>query len=156
MTTHTDAGTVNIQQAALTMAISVLVERIRTLPEEDRKDLFELSNALFAADTDEDRESAAQAINEILEQAPMQVLRGVDLGEPGPGLRKWMGFVGDRIREARRKAGLTQKELAQRSGLRQSHISRLERGRHSPSFVTLEKIAEALGIPVSQLDPSAE
>jgi ribosome-binding protein aMBF1 (putative translation factor) len=156
MTTHTDTGTVNIQQAALTMAISVLVERIRTLPDEDTKDLFELSNALFAAETDEDRDSAAQAISEILKQAPIEVRRGVDLGEPGLGLRKWMGFVGDRIRQARRKAGLTQKELAERSGLRQSHISRLERGRHSPSFVTVEKIAKALDIPVSQLDPSAE
>jgi len=156
MTTHTDTGPVNIQQAALTMAISVLVERIRTLPEEDRKDLFELSNALFAAETDEDRESAAQAMTEILEQAPIRVSRPADLGEPGPGLRKWMGFVGDRIREARRQAGLTQKELAQQSGLRQSHLSRLERRRHSPSFVTVEKIAQALGIPVSQLDPSAE
>jgi DNA-binding XRE family transcriptional regulator len=156
MTAHAETGTVDIQQAALKMAISVLVERIRTLPEEDRKDLFELSNALLAADTDEDRESAARAINEILEQAPIRVLRPLDLGEPSPGLRKWMGFVGEHIREARRKAGLTQKELAQRSGLRQSHISRLERGRHSPSFVTLEKIAHALGIPLSQLDPSAQ
>jgi transcriptional regulator with XRE-family HTH domain len=51
--------------------------------------------------------------------------------------------------------GARRRQLARRSGLRQSHISRLERGRHSPSCVTLEKIAQALGIPVSQLDASA-
>ena len=45
------------------------------------------------------------------------------------------------IREARRRAGLTQTELAQRAGTTQSAIARLECGNGSP---TLERISELL------------
>lgn len=70
-------------------------------------------------------------------------------------LQSWMDFAGGKIRCFREQAGLTQQELAEKSGLRQSHISRLEKGHHSPSAMTLEKIAAALGTTVSKLDPSA-
>ena len=43
---------------------------------------------------------------------------------------------GDLIREARRRAGLTQEELAQRLATTQSVIARWESGRRSPTFVT--------------------
>jgi transcriptional regulator with XRE-family HTH domain len=74
--------------------------------------------------------------------------------EPGEELRHWMGFVSNRIRHYREQANLTQQELADKAGLRQSHISRLEQGLHSPSSLTLEKIAAALGVSISELDPS--
>jgi transcriptional regulator with XRE-family HTH domain len=70
------------------------------------------------------------------------------------GLQHWMGFISERIRHFRELAGLTQQEHAEKTGLRQSHISRLEQAHHSPSALTLEKIAGALGIAVSELDPS--
>ncbi|MDP1722307.1 MAG: helix-turn-helix transcriptional regulator [Candidatus Gottesmanbacteria bacterium] len=46
--------------------------------------------------------------------------------------------------EARTKRGLTQTELAQRIGTKQSVISRLEIGRANPSVAFLKKLAEAL------------
>ena len=49
--------------------------------------------------------------------------------------------AGDLIREARRRAGLTQRELAERLGTTQSAIARLERGGTEPSY---ERVAEAL------------
>lgn len=47
--------------------------------------------------------------------------------------------------EARAKKGLTQKELAQKVGTKQSAIARLEGGNVNPTLDFLEKIAEVLG-----------
>jgi len=46
---------------------------------------------------------------------------------------------------ARADQGLTQKELAQRIGIRQSNISRLESGNYNPSLAFLKKVAAGLG-----------
>lgn len=48
------------------------------------------------------------------------------------------------IIRARIEGGLTQKELAQKIGTKQSVISRLESGRANPSVGFLKKLAEAL------------
>jgi DNA-binding XRE family transcriptional regulator len=45
---------------------------------------------------------------------------------------------------ARLEQGLTQQQLAQRSGLRQSAIARLEKGQINPTLETLIKLARAL------------
>jgi uncharacterized protein len=49
------------------------------------------------------------------------------------------------IRSARRSAGLTQSELAERAGVTQSVIARLERGGGNPTFETLERVLHAAG-----------
>ena len=46
---------------------------------------------------------------------------------------------------ARDKAGLTQKELAARSGLTQANISNIEKGVTCPTIDSLKKIADAMG-----------
>ena len=46
--------------------------------------------------------------------------------------------------DARVKKGVTQKDLAQRIGTKQSVISRLESGRANPSVAFLKKLAQAL------------
>lgn len=46
--------------------------------------------------------------------------------------------------EARIEYGLTQKELAQKCGIKQSNISRLESGKANPTIKFLKKIAKAL------------
>ena len=48
----------------------------------------------------------------------------------------------------REKAGLTQLELAERTGISQADISRIERGSTSPTTKTLQRIAEALDAEV--------
>lgn len=48
------------------------------------------------------------------------------------------------IRE-RAAQNITQKELAERTGLKQSNISRLESGNYNPSVEFLQKIANGLG-----------
>ncbi len=45
---------------------------------------------------------------------------------------------------ARNESNMTQKELAERTGIKQSNISRLERGTYNPSLNSLKKIAKGL------------
>ncbi|MCM1124095.1 MAG: helix-turn-helix domain-containing protein [Eubacterium sp.] len=47
--------------------------------------------------------------------------------------------------EARTSLHMTQKELAKRSGIRQSNISRIENGTCSPTVATLQLLAKGLG-----------
>lgn len=46
---------------------------------------------------------------------------------------------------ARLESNMTQKELAERTGIRQSNISRIENGSSSPTIDTLARIAAGLG-----------
>ena len=59
--------------------------------------------------------------------------------------------VGQRIREARKKAGLTQKELADKLGISYVGVSHWENGQRNPKLSTLARIADALSIPVIDL-----
>jgi transcriptional regulator with XRE-family HTH domain len=52
---------------------------------------------------------------------------------------------GELVREARRRAALTQRELAERAGTTQSAIARLESGRTSPSFEQVERLIRLCG-----------
>lgn len=52
--------------------------------------------------------------------------------------------VGEKIRSARRRRGLTQAELAQRAGTSQATVAAYERGRKSPAVATLGRLARAL------------
>ena len=63
--------------------------------------------------------------------------------------------VRDLVISARHTANLTQKQLAQRSGISQANISKIENGNYHPSLSTLKRIAGALGkrLVVSFEDP---
>jgi transcriptional regulator with XRE-family HTH domain len=54
--------------------------------------------------------------------------------------------LGQIIREAREKAGLSQEELAQRVGLTQGALSFIERGLVEPRLSTLLQLFDALGL----------
>ena len=49
------------------------------------------------------------------------------------------------MREGRKRAGITQRELAERAGSTQSAIARLESGRVSPSFEQVERLMRLCG-----------
>ncbi|MBO4845409.1 MAG: helix-turn-helix transcriptional regulator [Lachnospiraceae bacterium] len=56
-----------------------------------------------------------------------------------------VGFVvGNAVAAARAKKGLSQKELAEITGIDQSDLSKIERGVANPSIGTLSRIAEAM------------
>jgi DNA-binding XRE family transcriptional regulator len=58
---------------------------------------------------------------------------------------------GHRLKRLREEAGLTQEELARRSGLHRVTVARLERGSSLPSYTTLEALARGPGIPLPTL-----
>jgi DNA-binding XRE family transcriptional regulator len=63
--------------------------------------------------------------------------------------------IGLCIRDARRALGMTQLELADATGIRRPNVARLERGRNTPTIDTLQRVATALGVTVSDLVPGA-
>ena len=56
-----------------------------------------------------------------------------------------------RLRALRRRAGLTQRELAARAGLTHSTVAYLETGKHAALPSTVRKLAAALGVPPDEL-----
>ena len=49
---------------------------------------------------------------------------------------------------ARKDSGLTQKQLAEKTGIAQADISKLESGNANPSLRTLQRIAEGMGMRI--------
>ncbi len=62
--------------------------------------------------------------------------------------RAYAFFTGQIIEEARKKAKMTQAELAEKIGTNKSYISRVETGRTEPKVSTFYRIASALGLSV--------
>ena len=57
--------------------------------------------------------------------------------------------VGEKVREAREAAGLSQRELAVRMSTSQAAVARLEAGGTSATLTTLQKAAAALGLELT-------
>jgi ribosome-binding protein aMBF1 (putative translation factor) len=58
-------------------------------------------------------------------------------------------ILGERLKEERQKAGLTQEQLADKIGTKKSYISRVENGHTDIQVSTLLKIFQGLGRRVS-------
>ena len=58
---------------------------------------------------------------------------------------------GERLRQLRKTKGLSQEELAFRSGLHRTYVSDLERGTRNVSLEKIEKIAKVLGLELSEV-----
>jgi transcriptional regulator with XRE-family HTH domain len=55
-------------------------------------------------------------------------------------------LIGRNFARIRREKGLTQEEVAARSGLSQQYISGLESGRRNPTLISIYELAQALGV----------
>jgi transcriptional regulator with XRE-family HTH domain len=68
--------------------------------------------------------------------------------------------VASLVREARRRAGLTQAELAERAGVPKSTVGRIESGARSPSADLVEQLVRAAGleltVSLSEPDPGTD
>ena len=61
------------------------------------------------------------------------------------------GNLGRNLRRARTERDLTQEQVAHRSGVHATEVSRIERGKRDPRISTVEKLAEAVSLSVSEL-----
>lgn len=59
--------------------------------------------------------------------------------------------LGRNIAEARKAVGKTQSEVAAKVEIETISLSRIERGKVTPGIATLDRIADALGVPLSRL-----
>lgn len=64
---------------------------------------------------------------------------------------RFLGGLGERVRAARERTGLTRKDLAAESGVSERYLAQLESGRGNISVLLLQKIAMALGLPLAEL-----
>lgn len=60
-------------------------------------------------------------------------------------------YFGENLRSERQRKGITQKLLAEKAGVSTAAIAQYELGTKSPSIVTAERIAEALGVRLEKL-----
>ena len=60
-------------------------------------------------------------------------------------------FIGEAIRETRKKQGLTQEQLGERMGVKKSYVSKMESGRNI-AYSTMIRAFKALGVPSASLD----
>jgi transcriptional regulator with XRE-family HTH domain len=66
-------------------------------------------------------------------------------------------LVGQNFTRLRKQKGLTQEQVADRSGISQQYLSGLESGRRNPTVITLHHLAQALGVtPVDLISPEGE
>lgn len=135
------------------LTIERVLRKVAMLSEEGRKDFLELISDLTRSKNEEEQKEIAKTMLEILmPELVGNLVMGPMCKTDGKFLAARAQWIGDKIRVLREKRDWTQTDLAEASGLPQSHISRLEAGKHSPSNVTLKKIAKALRISVHELD----
>lgn len=65
------------------------------------------------------------------------------------------GFFAERLKALRTKAGLSQRELSRRSGVAVSTIRQFEYGLRQPTYGTLVKLAQGLGLSLEAFDQAA-
>ena len=60
--------------------------------------------------------------------------------------------IGEKIRKARKEKKLTQEKLGEKLGVSGAMIAQYETGKRNPKMETLNKIAKALDVPITELD----
>ena len=60
---------------------------------------------------------------------------------------------GRRLRDTRRKRGISQERLAELADLHRTYVSGVERGERNISLVNIERLARALSVSMADLMP---
>jgi transcriptional regulator with XRE-family HTH domain len=62
---------------------------------------------------------------------------------------------GEKLREVRVRAGISQEKLAELAGLHRTYVSSVERGKRNISLESIEKLANALEVTLADLMPAS-
>jgi XRE family transcriptional regulator, aerobic/anaerobic benzoate catabolism transcriptional regulator len=71
--------------------------------------------------------------------------------DEGGGERGYLAVLGERVREARVRCGLTRRLLARDSGVSERYLAQLEAGRGNISILLLRRVAAALNLALTEL-----
>lgn len=134
-----------------------LLESILGLRPTQRRRVLALSRLYEKARNDQEAAEIAEALAEILFRDPKSLVATSINDEPskdkGKALEEHRAYVAGRIKKHRRRLKMSQEELARKAGIPQSHVCRLETAKHAPTYLTIEKLAGAMNVKPSQLDP---
>jgi ribosome-binding protein aMBF1 (putative translation factor) len=127
------------------------------LRQAQRERVCQLARLYQGTENEEEQNEIWEVMAEILFPNPRDmVATKIDderSRDSGNTLAKHREYVGTQIKKWRRRLRMSQEELAKKAGIPQSHVCRLETGKHAPSYLTIERLATALGVKPSQLDP---
>lgn len=59
--------------------------------------------------------------------------------------------IGDSLKKLRTSRGISQDQLSAATGITQNHLSHLENNKRCPTIPTMQKIADALGVPLAEV-----
>lgn len=91
-----------------------------------------------------------------LENALTERMKDPDFREEYEALEPEFAIIQAMI-DARKSAGLTQKQLSEKTGIAQGDISKLENGSANPSLRTLQRLASGMGMKLKvEFLPSSE
>jgi ribosome-binding protein aMBF1 (putative translation factor) len=134
-----------------------LLDRILKMPRARQQRIFRLVEACRTASSEGEEAEIVAALSEVVfgeaKDYTASELGSDDTRKGKDALARHRQYVGAQIRKFRQKLKMSQEELAAKAGLPQTHISRLENGLHAPTYLTIEKLAGALRVKQSQLDP---
>ncbi len=149
--------------ALLRLALKELQSQVRkwleSLPQEVAEDVKELFELASKAESEQEKKEIGETIFELIwpDSLVVKIEEEFKLDHEDTAVRKrlqeYRERVGREIKKERLKQRLSQANLADKAGILQSHVSRLETGKHVPTHYTIERIAEALGVSPSSLDP---
>lgn len=123
-------------------------ERLRMMREQKGISLEELADTLdIPVECMQEVEEGKRSLSKATWQEVACIL-GVDIAEFYRGNKASFPKVAEKLRSLREAKGLSLNELAKKAGISPSHLSEIERDRAKASLKTLEKLAQALDVPV--------
>jgi DNA-binding XRE family transcriptional regulator len=113
--------------------------------EPDLSSMVYIIDVMYEIDLEKERMMAGHSRREALQAKRLaeagDVVEHPDYEQAGRDLR-----LGDQLRAIRRSRNLTQKEVAERAGISQPALSRIELGGGVPDIETLRRLGNAMGV----------